>query len=183
MLRGRVVIDDSRVTALLNVLQVKLSDAGMQTVLKEAGRRIEQIIDLDYPPQINAPLPKLYRWDDGKLHKFKSLRHQRGFFALLNKGVIQIPYRRTRTLARSMRVIVRVRGTTAEILVSIPDESKAGKYAKHVLGIREQSYYFKNLTRWKPLQAHLNDQLEDFIDVTLAAFESFFDLDQSLGVA
>ena len=178
MLRGRVVIDDKRVMALLQVLQFKLSDAGMQIVLGEAARRIEEMIDLRYPPQVNAPLPRRYRWDDGKLHKFKSLRHQKAFFALLAKGVIRIPYRRTGTLARSMRILLRIRGTEAEIVVTIPDESKAGKYARYVVGL-PQSYYFRNLTIWKPLQAHLNDQQADFVDVTLAAFESFFKLTQS----
>lgn len=174
-----ITLKNQQITDYLNRLQKQFSPEGIAAILEEVGRRVERVIVLKYPPQSNSPLEKRYRWSDGKLHKFKSIRAQRGFFAALARGKIKIPSRRTGNLGRSLKIEPRVDGDTLKVRVSIPSNSPAGKYAGWVVGNR-QARYFDKRTKWQPLVLMINQQEKQITEAVNIALETIFeDLDRA----
>lgn len=138
------------VLAALDALRETYGRNGLIAILEEIGRRVSRVIVLRYPLQSRRPLPEVYIWGDGELHKFKSPRHQRAFFALLRSGRIRIPYPRTGATARDFQTLFLIRENMLVVRVLMPDPKGVRKY---VLGPEgERSRYFKERTYWKALE-------------------------------
>lgn len=175
-LSGFVSVDSEDLEGVLTRLVgfLEPNSPGMQALLEEAARRIENITVLRYPDATGAPLPRRYRWGGG-VHKFPSLRAQRGFFARLRRGEINVPYRRTGTLARALKFKIAPDGEGVTLLASVPE-----KPYKWIVGNKsQQSHYFKNLTKWRPLGEMLQDQESEYLQ---AAEVVFSQLAEQLGV-
>ena len=174
------VLKDEQALSFLNRLRRNFGKEGVKLLLEEVGKRVSAVLKIqgvnDYPKATGKPLAKRYRWKDGKLHKFKSLRAQRGFFAALARGDINIPYRRTGKLAESITVTTQSKREGLVISVGIPKGSPAGKYAGWVVG-NPQSRYFKSRSNWKPLEVMLlgKRQEKKILDAARDALASVFE--------
>lgn len=94
-----------------------------------------------YPPERHGPAI----WSNDPV---KRVRQIRGFFYYLRKGLIEVPFRRTRALANAWRVIVR--GMTWEARNDQP-------YASLTQGRKRTRYHA--LTNWKtPPEVWQRDQ-------------------------
>lgn len=138
----------------LNKQLRQLFDALGQKGLRRAARRIisriKRLEFIEYPKATGAPLAKRYRWANGRLSKFKSHKHQKGFFARLNSGKIIIPYNRTRRLSKAPQYSLLLSPTGASINVIV----ESPKYADMVIG-EVQTQYIRTRTHWKPLEKHV----------------------------
>lgn len=171
------IIRDKALLDTINRIQSSFSPTGQQAIFQEWARRVSQLVTIPYPAHTYAPLPKIYSWGDGLLHKFPSPAAQRGFFAALDTGRINVPYRRTRKLSEALAFDLVASANRASLTITVEDVHP-GFDAKWVLGEREeQSYYFRELTNWEPLEDTLRrpplyDEIEDAGKI---AFETIFE--------
>lgn len=170
-----LVLDDDRLTAYLERLHQQLEVTQLRDFIEAVQEDVQRLSKLQYPPQSNTPLAKRYRWPGSRRwHKFKSPQHQRGFFALLKAGKIQIPYRRRFLLQRSLdiQVTAHALGDRYVLLMKffIPDNRRASRYAPFVIG-QPQSRYFRVRTRWQPLTEMLQSRRQGYIEVAVTALD------------
>lgn len=169
---GFITIKDNNLLKILDELALRFSPQGRKIILSEVGQRIAERFEFIYPEQSNAELEKFYVWgDDGKKHKFKSLKAQRGFFAALRRGDIDIPYERTKQLAESLQFELIAGDDTMNVRVTVPQ--RVGFNPEWVIGIR-QARYFEKRTFWRPLRFMVEQQETAFIQVTNEVFEEVF---------
>lgn len=165
---GFITIKDSGLLALLDEIALHFSPQGRKIILGEVGQRIADRFEFIYPDQTNAPLEKWYVWgDDGKRHKFKSLKAQKGFFAALNRGDIQVPYERTKKMGDSLQFELVTGDDSLNVRVTVPQRGSFNP--QWVIGIR-QARYFEKRTFWRPLRFMVEQQEEAFIEVTTDVF-------------
>lgn len=168
---GFITIKDAALLKILDELAFRFSPQGRKIILSEVGQRIAERFEFIYPDQTNAPLEKWYVWgDDGKRHKFKSLKAQRGFFAALERGDIKIPYDRTREMADSMQVELIAGDDSLNVRLTVPQRGKFNP--EWVIGVR-QARYFEKRTFWRPLRFMAEQQETAFIEVTNTVFDEF----------
>lgn len=171
------ILRDRKLLDTIRHIQSSFSPAGQQAIFQEWARRVSLLVEIPYPAHTFAPLPKIYSWGDGLLHKFPSPEAQRGFFAALHNGRITVPYERTRRLANALQFDLSVQPNRAALAVTVADPHP-GFDAKWVLGEREQqSYYFRELTNWEPLEETLRRPplYDDIEDAGRIAFETIFE--------
>lgn len=140
------------------------------SVLRLVSERLELLFELDYPAQSRAPLEKRYTWPNGTKSRFKSIRHQRAFFALLKAGRIVIPYRRRFALRKAVKVDARQTSKSRGDIRFSLDERQA-PHASYVMG-SPQTSYFANRTKWKEFKQAIQDQRKDVQDALNYAVET-----------
>lgn len=176
-----LTLDTGRLDAVWDVLLKELGPQGVADILDKVGKRMGRSIVLRYPDATGAPLEQRYIWPDGRRSKFASPKAQRGFFARLRDGRIQVPYRRTKRLARSMTYTLTYPrrnsfGYETDVVVGV-NESKS-RYAVFVLGGRlsrggrSQSSYFARRTHWKPLDIMMSEQYVRIVEVAERALKA-----------
>lgn len=168
---GLITIKDAELLKILDELSIRFSPQGRKIILAEVGQRIAERFEFIYPDQTNAPLEKWYVWgDDGKRHKFKSLKAQRGFFAALKRGDIEIPYDRTKQMGESLQVELIAGDDSLNVRLTIPQRGTFNP--EWVIGIR-QARYFEKRTFWRPLRFMAEQQETAFIQATNEVFDEF----------
>lgn len=107
--------------------------------------------DLDfYPPERNQSVP----------FEFPSDKSRRYFWYAVSRGLIRIPYRRTRRLAEAAELLVlKVTGTSFLIAVNI-DLAKA-PYAPFVVGTRQVPGH--KTTGWSQLYTAVGDNIPGIV--------------------
>lgn len=173
LLSTNVRIDDGDLIATFERLERLFSPAGRGAIFQEITRRVERIVNLDYPPQTNNPLPRRYRWStDSKLHKFKSLAAQRGYFKALARGQITVPYRRKGTLGRSLQFKIERRDNALIMNAFIPEGT--GKFKPEwVVGTpQQQTGYFRRLSNWKSLAIQVEKQTPQITEAVKVAVDT-----------
>ena len=159
-----------RLEAALGKLSRTFAGDGFNQVLRVVAQRLSILLEIEYPPQSNAPLPRFYRWADGKLHKFKSLKQQ-AFVILLGKAG-KIPYQRRFSLMQGARFrIAPLAGGGAEINITLQ-----GEKGRYVFG-REQSHYFQKYTQWRkePFNLRELEQKGQVTEALILAIDSLFE--------
>lgn len=178
MVNVAVTIQDGDLLALLQRIEQQFSPAGRADIYRQWGEEIRDVFFIPYPAQSNAPLQERYRWgDDSGLHKFKSIHHQRGFFAATHGGD-DLPYDRTLETQRSVIWELTVKDGQAELTVEVPLQQDRGKVVdpKWWLGEEdEQSDYFRTLTNWIPLRLTLEAQQERFETIGAVVLENILE--------
>jgi hypothetical protein len=165
---GFLTIKDSGLQKLLDEIERHFSPQGRKIILSEVGQRIADRFEFIYPEQTNAPLEKWYVWgDDGKRHKFKSLKAQKGFFAALKRGDIQVPYDRTQKLGESLRFELIAGDDSLNVRVTVPQKGRFNP--EWVIGVR-QARYFEKRTFWRPLRFMVEQQETTFIEAATDVF-------------
>lgn len=167
---------DADIYAALDKVQRMFGREGQQALFEEWERRVERLVEIPYPQHTYAPLPKRYRWNDGQLHKFKSLRAQRGFFAALRDGRAKVPYQRTNKLRDALEFALAVTNGKATLALSLQNR---GRFKPEwVLGrADQQAEYFAKYTNWEPLEDKLKRPplYDDIQDAAIIAFETMFE--------
>lgn len=165
---GFMTIKDGGLLALLDEIAVHFSPQGRKIILSEVGQRIADRFEFIYPVQSNAPLEKWYVWgEDGKRHKFKSLKAQRGFFAALKRGDKKVPYPRTKEMGESLQFELVAGDDSLTVRVTVPQRGDFNP--QWVIGIR-QARYFEKRTFWRPLRFMAEQQETAFIEVATDVF-------------
>jgi hypothetical protein len=172
-----IEVKDAELLSALSRVEQQFSPAGVRRFL---GEWVNELIDLGlfkvpYPPQSNAPLPEIYDWGDGKLHKFPSLAAQQGFFGALRAGKIRIPYSRTGELEDAPIVRLKFTSDGALLDIDLPEGTRRGKRfdPKWIVGnLSQQSYYFRNLTGWVPYEQTLQQRQPRIEAVGVALLEA-----------
>lgn len=168
---GFITIKDAGLFKILDELSLRFSPQGRKIILSEVGQRIAKRFEFIYPEQTNAPLEKWYIWgDDGKRHKFKSLKAQRGFFAALRRGDAKVPYDRTEEMAESLYFELIAGEDSLNVRFIIPQRGDFNP--NWVVGVR-QARYFEKRTFWRPLRFMAEQQETAFIEVTNEVFDEF----------
>lgn len=158
-MKTTIRFDASQLTAAFTRLTALYDGRALGRVLDLVAERIELLFELYYPPQSRAPLEVRYTWPNGRKSKFKSIRHQRAFFAMLASGRISIPYRRRFALRKAVRASARQTDKRhGEVRLWL--DERVAPHAKYVMG-SPQASYFVNRTRWKEFKDALADQKGD----------------------
>lgn len=147
-----VTITDRPLVEALTRLEKQFSPAGQRAIFEEWARRVKSLVKIPYPAHTYAPLPRIYDWGDGSgLHKFKSYAAQRGFFAAMREGRINVPYQRSGRLAQALNFELSISGGRAVLSVEVEN---MGKFRPEwVLGDEnQQSLYFSKYTQWESLE-------------------------------
>lgn len=147
-----VTITDRALVEALAKLEKVFSPVGQRAIFEEWARRVKSLVRIPYPAHTYAPLPRIYDWGDGSgLHKFKSYAAQRGFFAAMREGRINVPYQRSGKLAQALNFELSISGGRAVLTVQVDN---IGKFKPEwVLGTEaQQSLYFRQYTNWEPLE-------------------------------
>lgn len=162
MLKTTIRLEATDLNAAFTRLTALYDGRALGRVMDLVAERIELLFELTYPPQSRQPLEMHYTWSNGRKSKFKSLRHQRAFFAMVARGEIVIPYPRTFRLQKAVRVEAKQTSKTrGEVRLSL--DERAAPHAKHVMG-SPQSSYFANRTKWKEFKQMVQDQRSDLRD-------------------
>ncbi len=135
--------------ALNSQLQARINVIHAPSLMAYVGRRMaakmEEVVP-EYPPQSNAPRPKIYqrRRKDGTpyMSAFKSAKQQGKVFLLIKQN--KVPTRRTGTLGRSITTGVQALpdSVTVEIGTNI-------KYAPYVIGDNDEQSSYHALNWWQ----------------------------------
>ncbi len=156
MISGQIsLIHDDRIDAAFARLKTGLSPVGFRAVFEEIGRRVSAIDWITYPPQSHAPMADL--WTDAQ---------RRYFWAAKARGEIDLPYERTRDLAKSLETILQFEDYTLNVTVRVDPTSRAADYAEDVIGIN-QSRYFRERTEWEPLPQMAAKQEQEVLNAIL----------------
>lgn len=172
-LSTNVRLDDSDLIAVFDRLEKLFGTSGRGAIFQEIERRVERIVNLEYPPQSNNPLPRRYRWQGSPgLHKFPSPRAQRGYFAALAKGQISVPYRRKGTLGRALQFKIERRNNQLVMIAFLPET--IGKFKPEwVVGTpQQQSGYFRHLSNWKSLAIQVEKQAPQINEAVKVAVDT-----------
>lgn len=176
MLALDITIHDKALFEAIERVQRLFVPAGQQAVFEEWARRARSLIKVPYPAHTFAPLPLRYSWNDGKLHKFKSLRAQRGFFAAIADGRAKVPYQRKNDLNESFEFHLAVTNGEAVLTASLAD--RGGFKWEWLVGREDQqSLYFRKYTNWQPLEKSIKQPplYDELTDAFRIAFETIFE--------
>lgn len=173
MLSVGFILEDEAVRSLVLNLVNLFSPEEITEILSNVSDTVSLYTVLTYPSQSNEPLPERYSWPtDDKLHKFASMTAQRGFFAALGSGKISVPYRRTGSLARSLKYTFTVESEMLIVSAIVPDEGR-GFNPQWLLGTEdEQSLYFREHSGWNPLAVQLQATQPEILQVVINSLTS-----------
>lgn len=174
MLSGKIKVGGN-LSEYLDELREILSPFRLLSAVGSASSQFSGIAPLDPPSASGESLPEIYSWDtDSLLHKFKSPKHQRGFFAALNARRINLPYPRTGGVFRSIFWVLALDSNSLIITAEIPRNVHPGFDMLWLLGDEsQQSVYFRDHSFWNPLQEMMMSKLPEIEILVYAAVRQY----------
>lgn len=147
----RLTINGREVQALRDALSRLSNLDGLKAGLLEAAAYLKSEFNV-YPPQSSRPQP------------FVSDKQRRGFFARLNAGEIQVPYRRRGAggLGGSWSIATEDAGLKVTIGTNI-------SYGPLVMGAQQTQYH--QVTGWKRADVVAMESESEMVDIIGAAIE------------